>query len=514
VNLRTAANGIGTRRVGAALLFIIAWLGHSAAGQDPLADSGVALPGLSSPTIAGWGECQLANPSFEFSGTSGQTFAGWLDIGSVSASSVVVTHGQLSAMLSGPDEGDWAMSGVGQFLDTFPGDRWAASVRVGHSSADPLMGAGSGVVLVQWYDVDGILIDEELHLALESSAATDVMHRVDFETGAAPPGTAAVLLVPGKLQSPANDPGAVFYDHVQFRSLTPPTVDDIQWNDFPGRTTINFADRLWRVKGPGIYGPGPNLYANGASHIWIDVDDRVHLTIRKVGSSWYSTEMVLVDALGYGDYIFTTVGRLDTWAPNVVLGLFTWQYPVCWDQANPWNLHCEFDVEISRWGTPGNDVGQFVAQPAGYPGNIDRFDVGFAGDDQLTSFAFRYLPDRVEARAWYGGPYDESPETLFHTWTYLGPHVPVPEQQRVHINFWQLSGPPADGQDHEVIIDSFLFVPSCVDDGLGHDWRCFQACLAGPDDAVLASCGEFDLDEDGDVDLADFVERQNAFSIP
>ena len=65
-----------------------------------------------------------------------------------------------------------------------------------------------------------------------------------------------------------------------------------------------------------------------------------------------------------------------------------------------------------------------------------------------------------------------------------------------------------------MIIKDFLFVPSCVDDGLGHDWRCFESCLAGPDHPVLVSCGEFDLDQDGDVDLADLVVHENAFLAP
>ncbi len=459
------------------------------------------------------GQCQLANPSFELSGGSGSTFAGWGDVNSVSASTTMVSHGHVSARMSGPDTGNWGVSGVAQALDTSPGDRWAVFARVGHSSTDPLAGKASGIVFVEWRDGSDELISDEIHVVIEPSTPTDVMHRVQLETGPAPPGTVSMVILAAKLQSPANDPGSVFFDHIQFRNLTPPTIDDIQWNTFAGGRTIEFADRSWRVKGPGYYGPGPSLFSDAADHVWIDAEGRLHMTIRKVGRSWYSTEIALVDPLVYGDYIFTTVGRLDTWAPNVVLGLFTWQYPVCWDSVNPWNLHNEFDVEISRWGEPGNDVGQFVAQPWDYPGNINRFWSVFSGDDQLTSFAFRYLPDRIEARSWFGGPHDEGLDTWIHDWTYAGPHIPMPEQQRVHINLWQLSGPPTNGQNHEVIISDFQFVPSCADDQPGHDWRCFAACLAGPSDSVLIGCGEFDQDGDGDVDLVDFVAYQTSFAV-
>jgi hypothetical protein len=460
------------------------------------------------------GQCQLANPSFELPGSGGGTFAGWVQLDPVSASNTLVSHGHIAARAFGPNAGTWSVSGVAQQLDSAPGDRWALSARAGHSAADPLVGEARGIVNVEWRDANSGVISYETHIVIEPSTPTDVMHRVQFETGPAPAGTVKAVILLAKLQSPAHEPGSAYFDHIQFHSLTPPTIDDIQWLDFPGGRTIQFADRLWRVKGPGFYGPGPSLFADGQDHVWIDADDRLHMTIRNLGQNWYSTEVALDEPLVYGDYIFTTEGRLDALAPNVVLGLFIWQYPMCWDPSNPWNLHLEFDVEISRWGTPGNDVGQFVTQPWDYPGNIERFAVNFASNEQLTSFAFRLLPDRIEARSWYGGAYDEQPGTMVHTWTYTGPHIPMPEQQRVHINLWQFNGPPSNGQDQEAIIADFQFVPSCVDDPAGHDWRCFAACLSGPDVAILTSCGTFDGDVDGDVDLADFSDYQTAFTGP
>ena len=41
--------------------------------------------------------------------------------------------------------------------------------------------------------------------------------------------------------------------------------------------------------------------------------------------------------------------------------------------------------------------------------------------------------------------------------TYTGPHIPRPEQPRVHINLWYFGSPPASPQ--EVIISEFSFVP-------------------------------------------------------
>ncbi len=190
----------------------------------------------------------------------------------------------------------------------------------------------------------------------------------------------------------------------------------------------------------------------------MDGGDRLHLTVKNSGGTWYSTEVALVEPLGYGDYIFTTEGRLDLLDPDVVFGLFTWQYGPCWDESYLWwGPYNEFDIEFSRWGNPYSDIGQFVAQPWDWPGNVNRFDATFS-EGEITSHAIRWLSDRVECRSWRGGPADEAPENMIHTWTYSGPHVPRPEQPRVHINLWQING-VAPSSYQEVVLEAFTFFP-------------------------------------------------------
>jgi hypothetical protein len=171
-------------------------------------------------------------------------------------------------------------------------------------------------------------------------------------------------------------------------------------------------------------------------------------------------------ALGYGDYVVTTRGRLDLIDPQAVLGIFLWEYGPCWDYAYTWwNAFNEIDIEYSRWGNPGNEIAQFVAQPYDWWGNISRFDATF-GDGEVVSHAMRWLPDQVEYRVWRGGPEDESPDNLIHAWTYTGYHIPRPEQPRLHLNLWRIEGSPAANQ--EVVFRDFVFVPagdvSAVDD--------------------------------------------------
>jgi hypothetical protein len=402
------------------------------------------------------GQCILMNPSFEILDSGSNVFSGWNQFDIVGYSTTA-THGSRAARMTGPNYGGWDVSGYWQQMDTAPGERWSASVKAWHTPVNPLTGSSRAMLNIEWRDSGDNLISFESHTPVDSSTPVDEVQDFYVESGPAPSGTVKARILVAVLQEPGQPPPDVYYDQATFYNLTPPTVDDMQWNDFPGGETVYFSGRTWRVKGPGYYGPGPSSFCDDAGCVWVDGDDDLHMTIQRIGSTWYSTEVVLEEPLGYGDYIFTTVGRLDQLHENTVFGLFVWQYGPCWSEEYLWwNPYNEFDIEFSRWGDPGNSIGQFVAQPYDWPGNISRFDATFA-DDEITSHAFNWLADRVECRSWRGGPNDESPENIIHSWTYTGPHIPRPEQPRVHLNLWQLNGGP--GIYQEVVLDEFTFVP-------------------------------------------------------
>ncbi len=418
------------------------------------------------------GQCILANPSFELPGSNGDVFGGWNQDGVV-GSSPNATHGFVAARVTGPDAVDWELSSYWQRFDCDPGEQWAASVKGWHTSSNPLTGGSLAILKIEWHNTSGALIDDESYTIADASTPLDEIVEFDVVSGPAPSGTASTYFLIGVLQDPSEPAADVYYDEATFYSMGPPTQDELQWNDFPGGRTVDFAGYTWRVKGPGYYGPGPSLFCDTESCVWVDIEDRLHMTIQQISGSWYSTEVALEPALGYGDYIFTTAGELDALDQHAVLGLFTWEYGRCWDNSYLWwNPYNEIDVEFSYWDNPANDIGQFVAQPYDYPGNISRFDASF-GVGELTSHAFRWLSDRVEFRSWRGGPQSEAPENMIHSWTYTGPHIPRPEQPRVHINLWQVNGPPAAYQ--EVVIDEFTFVP----EGATSDVRQTGSDMAG-----------------------------------
>ncbi len=403
------------------------------------------------------GQCILANPSFEIGGSGGITFAGWNQFGVV-GSVTGAYHGAKAARVSGPNYGGWDVSGYWQRQDCAPGEQWGATGHVRHPSGKPLTGQSVALVNIEWRDAAGSLIDYESFTVADASSPADEYLDFFLVSEEAPAGTVATHALFGVLQSPDDPSPDVHYDQVTFNRLTAPTLDDLQWSDFPGGNTVFFGDHTWRVKGPGFYGPGGNFFCDTADCVWVDAQGRLHLTLKFDGRYWFSTEVATERALGYGDYILTTVGRLDLIDPYAVLGIFLWEYGPCWDTDYLWwNAFNEIDIEYSRWADPASDIGQFVAQPYDYPGNIVHFDAVF-GADEVVSHAMRWLADRVEFRVWRGGPADESATTLIRAWTYTGPHIPRPEQPRMHLNLWKLAGAPAGNQ--EVVFQDFTFVPA------------------------------------------------------
>ena len=408
------------------------------------------------PAPAVRAQCILANPSFELDGSVSAEFSGWYEFGNVGTVSTAA-HGFQAARVTGPNTGDWGVSGFWQQLAASPGQQWRASAYVQHPSSKPLNGASSAILNIEWRDAGLNLISYESLPAATSGTPTDTYQLVSLTSAPAPVGTAYTRVLVANVQGPGDAAADAYFDAVQFEHLGPPTPEQRQWNDFPGGTTLSFSGRTWRVKGPGYYGPGTNLFCDSGSCVWVDGSDRLHMTIKNISGSWYSTEVTLEEALGYGDYVFTTVGNLGLLDPKAVLGLFLWRYGPCYDSSYLWwNPYDEIDVEISRWANPSNDLGQFVAQPYDFPGNINRFSIDYSGGGEV-SYAFRWLPDGVAFRSWFGGALDEIPENLIHTWDYTGPHIPRPEEPRVHINLWQFTGPPATNQ--EVVLSSFRFVP-------------------------------------------------------
>ena len=121
-------------------------------------------------------------------------------------------------------------------------------------------------------------------------------------------------------------------------------------------------------------------------------------------------------------------------------------------------------------------------------------------------------------RTWVGHADEPTSETLLNSWTYLGPHLPRPEQPRVHMNLWLMNGEqPENGQATSIVVTDFFFqqytppAPPCPADLDNNN------VVDGGDLGLLLSQwgrnGSADITNDSIVDGADLGMMLGAWGI-
>lgn len=209
---------------------------------------------------------------------------------------------------------------------------------------------------------------------------------------------------------------------------------------------INFSGYTWWVKN-GTGGPGPNLWSDSDSSVWVDKSGFLHLKIRKTGNNWYCSEVNLNASLGYGSYKFIIESDLADFNKNIVAGLFLYE-----DDSK------EIDIEFARWGNTLTVPGWYTVQPPPYTaGNQHSFDIDTG--TLLSTHSFDWLPDKTYFKSIKGVEEVVPPNNnLLAEWTYTGNPQPTVGNELLHINFWLFHGnPPSDKAEAEIIIRSFNF---------------------------------------------------------
>src|SRR5271166_2324828 len=122
--------------------------------------------------------------------------------------------------------------------------------------------------------------------------------------------------------------------------------------------TIQFSGYQWEVRENSYDAGGTRNYFD-RRNAWTDSQGLLHLRIARQGQRWTSAEVKLTRSLGYGSYRFVVrdVAHLE---PGAVCAIFTW------DDLGPSR---EMEIEISRWGEPEDQNGQYVIQPYVVPAN-------------------------------------------------------------------------------------------------------------------------------------------------
>ncbi|MCP5094957.1 MAG: hypothetical protein GY943_05330 [Chloroflexi bacterium] len=218
---------------------------------------------------------------------------------------------------------------------------------------------------------------------------------------------------------------------------------------------LRFSGFLWDVKDSSEpVGPGPNHFSGDPRDVWVDGNGRLHLKVVARNGTWYSTEIVSRETVGYGTYIFKTTGAIDELDENMILGLFTW------DNDAPAEHYREIDVEYARWGNLADPTNaQFVIQPWDTPGNLLRFQANLSGE--TATHAFAWHQDFVQFSSGNGHDYPIQVNDLFASWTYTNTNgIPADGPANARINLWLMNGnAPANGQPAEIIIDAFAYLP-------------------------------------------------------
>lgn len=221
----------------------------------------------------------------------------------------------------------------------------------------------------------------------------------------------------------------------------------------PGQRWLRFSGYDWWVKrSSGKAGPGPNYFSDSPQNVFVDDAGRLHLRITAVSNQWHCAEIVSARSLGRGSYRFhveSDINRLDA---NAVLGLFTWS-------DDPVSAHREIDFEAARWGNASDPQNsQYVVQPWDVPGHLQRLRI--LPQTTNATHSFDWQSNRV-VFASVRGEYTAAPQlsNTLAAWTYTQA-VPEPGDENVRLNLWLNGGnAPADGQEIEVVISSFVFSP-------------------------------------------------------
>ncbi|XP_074600596.1 uncharacterized protein LOC141854710 [Brevipalpus obovatus] len=204
---------------------------------------------------------------------------------------------------------------------------------------------------------------------------------------------------------------------------------------------ITFSGYDWIVK-IGYRMPGPNHFAD----IPFVYDGKLFLIAsRSNNGSWITSEVFSTRKFGYGTYRFNVSSELGNLHPNVVLGLFTWDWGS--DYA-----HREIDVEFAKWGQKGISTNaQYVVQPHQRKSNLKRFyrKVGL----RPTIEQFTWSPEKIS----FASLHDDR---IISSWVYKGPNVPKKGNESVHMNVWLWKGRgPSDNKPIVIVINSFEFIP-------------------------------------------------------
>jgi endo-1,3-1,4-beta-glycanase ExoK len=203
-------------------------------------------------------------------------------------------------------------------------------------------------------------------------------------------------------------------------------------NTYPSNGIIHWKGLDWYVN-TGRSDPGNNYWSDKG--VWVDNQNRLHLTIINKDGKWYCTGLETVNKYTYGTFAWTVASPVYTFDKNSVLGLFTYR-----------DDNHELDIEPSRWGyKDGVNLG-YAVQPYKVNGNQQTYKVTGTNGTK-TTYRIEWKPTYVKFSSKQNGK-------LVNEWNYTKTSGIPKTSQNACMNLWLIK-PPSDGKNIECIISDF-----------------------------------------------------------
>ena len=220
--------------------------------------------------------------------------------------------------------------------------------------------------------------------------------------------------------------------------------------------TLTWKGYDWNVTTGGMAG----VAEGDPSNVSVDSNGYLHLKITKNGTTWTAAELYSATNLGFGTYQWQVSGPIDRMDHTVVLGLSPYG-PAAGVGTDGYN---EIDTEFSQWndeiGHVNMDWGVYPATKAGKHAEDDFFFSLNGGTETTTRMV--WSSTSVVSTVFSGFvPLGASTNQLnTNTYAPADPTDNIPQQAvPVLLNLWCYEAVPSSGNDVEVILQDFQFIP-------------------------------------------------------
>jgi MYXO-CTERM domain-containing protein len=218
--------------------------------------------------------------------------------------------------------------------------------------------------------------------------------------------------------------------------------------------TIDWRGHEWNVTGGGMAG----VCRGDAANVSVDASGHLHMRIANNGGTWTAAEIFSTDKIGFGTYQWQIEGPTDELDKNVVVGLFP--YGPAGGLGSSGNN--EIDIEFARWGNDAWPNGNYtVWPPSGSTTASHTFAFSLDGGTSITT-RFTWSSTKIDFATLSGFVAVDASSGLVDSWTFA-PADPssriTQEAMPLGMNLWCFENPPSDGQDVEIVVRDFQFVP-------------------------------------------------------